>query len=62
MQAVYFSETSVDFQQTTQLYIPEDSTLNNHRCENQKSWTLLVFTPRIDGFREAQPRERTVSE
>lgn len=30
------SETPVDFQQTTQLYIPEDSTLYNCRCENLK--------------------------
>jgi hypothetical protein len=28
---------SVDFQQTTQRYIPEDSTLHNHCCENLKS-------------------------
>jgi hypothetical protein len=28
------SETSVDFQRTTQRYTPEDRTLHNHRCEN----------------------------
>jgi hypothetical protein len=31
------SEMSVDFQQTTQSYIPEDRTLNNDRYENIKS-------------------------
>jgi hypothetical protein len=31
------SETLVDFQRTTQRYIPEDSTFHNHRCENFKS-------------------------
>jgi hypothetical protein len=28
-----FSETSIDFQRATRRYIPEDSTLHNHRCE-----------------------------
>jgi hypothetical protein len=32
------SETSVDFQWTTQHYIPEDRTLQNHCCENLKSY------------------------
>jgi hypothetical protein len=32
------SETSVDFQRTTQHYIPEDRTLHNHRWENLKSY------------------------
>jgi hypothetical protein len=32
------SETSVDFQRTTQRYTPEDRTLHNHRCENLKSY------------------------
>jgi hypothetical protein len=35
-----FSETSVVFQQTTRRYIPEDSTLHNHRCENLKSYII----------------------
>jgi hypothetical protein len=34
----YSSETSVDFQQTTWRYIPEDRTLHNHRSENLKSY------------------------
>jgi hypothetical protein len=29
------SETSVDFQQTTQCYMPEDITLHNHHCKNR---------------------------
>jgi hypothetical protein len=37
MEAICFSETSVDFQRTTQRYIPEDGTLHNHRSENLKS-------------------------
>jgi hypothetical protein len=38
MEAICSSETSVDFQRTTRGYIPEDSTLYNHRCENLKSY------------------------
>jgi hypothetical protein len=30
--------SSVDFQWTTQHYIPEERTLHNHRCENLKSY------------------------
>jgi hypothetical protein len=40
-----FSETSVDFQQTSRRYIPEDSTLHNHRCENLKSYMNLFTSP-----------------
>jgi hypothetical protein len=42
MEAIYSSETLVDFQRTTRLYIPEDSTLDNHRCENCKIVQLLT--------------------
>jgi hypothetical protein len=35
--AIYSSETSVDFQRITRRYIPEDSTLYNHRWEILKS-------------------------
>jgi hypothetical protein len=38
MDAICSSETSVDFHRTTRRYIPEDSTLHNHRCENLKSY------------------------
>jgi hypothetical protein len=34
--AICSPETSVDFQQTTWHYIPEDRTLHKHRCENVK--------------------------
>jgi hypothetical protein len=36
------SETSVDSQQTTRRYIPEDGTLHNRRCENLKSYIHIV--------------------
>jgi hypothetical protein len=37
-EAICSSETSVDFQRTTRLYIPEDSTLHTHRSEDLKSY------------------------
>jgi hypothetical protein len=40
MEAICSSETSVDFQQTTWRYIPEDNTLDNHRCENLRSYIV----------------------
>jgi hypothetical protein len=50
IKVIYSSETSVDFQQTTRRYIPEDGTLYNHRCENLTSYTesntLLMMTSR----------------
>jgi hypothetical protein len=36
MKAIRSSEMSVDFYRTTQAYIPEDSTLHSHLCENLK--------------------------
>jgi hypothetical protein len=36
------SETSADFQRTTRRYIPEDRTLHNDRCENPKSFIMLL--------------------
>jgi hypothetical protein len=38
MEAICSSETSVDFQRTTWRYIPEDSTIYDHSCENLKSY------------------------
>jgi hypothetical protein len=35
-EAICSFETSVEFQRTTWRYIPEDSTLHNHLCENPK--------------------------
>jgi hypothetical protein len=43
METTCFSETAVDFQRTTQRYIPEDTNLHNHRCENLKSDTDLQY-------------------
>jgi hypothetical protein len=39
MEATCSYGTWVDFQRTTQRYIPEDRTLHNDRCENLKSYT-----------------------
>jgi hypothetical protein len=41
MEAICSSETSVDTQRTTWRHIPEDDTLQNHRCENLKSYIHL---------------------
>jgi hypothetical protein len=38
METTCSSKTCVDFQRTTLRYIPEDGTLDNHRCENLKSY------------------------
>jgi hypothetical protein len=46
MERIFSSETSVDFQRTTRRYIPEDSTLQNHPCENLKSYTILTVVRR----------------
>jgi hypothetical protein len=43
MEDICPAETSVDSQQTTRRYIPEDSTLHNHRCENLKSYMFLWY-------------------
>jgi hypothetical protein len=42
MEAIYSSEASVDFQQTTRSYIPDDSTLHNQRSENFNSYKFLI--------------------
>jgi hypothetical protein len=41
METICSSEKSVDFQRTTRLYIPEDSTFHNHRYENLKSYRVI---------------------
>jgi hypothetical protein len=38
MEATSSSETSVETERTTRRHIPEDDTLQNHRCENLKSY------------------------
>jgi hypothetical protein len=42
MEAKYSSEASFDFQGNARRYIPEDITPYNHRCENLKSYAVLV--------------------
>jgi hypothetical protein len=43
MEATCLSETSTDFQRTTQLYMPEyaNTTLSNHGCENVESYIIV---------------------
>jgi hypothetical protein len=43
MEAISSSETSVEFQRTTRRHIPEDATLQNHGCENLKSYNIYFF-------------------
>jgi hypothetical protein len=43
MEAIFSSETLVDFQRTTRRYIPEDSVLHNYRCEDFKSYKSQEF-------------------
>jgi hypothetical protein len=43
MEAIYSSETSVDFQRITRRYIPEDITLESYRWENLKSYRMIKF-------------------
>jgi hypothetical protein len=38
------SETSGTTQRTTRRHIPEEDTLQNHRCENLKSYMFNLFT------------------
>jgi hypothetical protein len=50
MEAICSSETSVDTQQATRRYIPEDGTLHNHRCENLKIFRLIFPTNILYAF------------
>jgi uncharacterized protein YcgI (DUF1989 family) len=50
MEAVQTSETSVNSQQSTLRYNPEDSHLHSHRHENLKSYLMTYF------LRQAQIR------
>jgi hypothetical protein len=43
MEAIYTSETSVDFEQTARRYVIEDSTLHNHGFENLRYLSGLNF-------------------
>jgi hypothetical protein len=53
MEAICFSETSVDMQRTAQRYVPEDSTLHNHRCENLKSYMFFDVLEVVESVQQA---------
>jgi hypothetical protein len=42
MEATCSSEMSVDFQRTTICHTPEGRTLQDHRCENLKSYISII--------------------
>jgi hypothetical protein len=42
MNAICSPETSVDFQQLTRCYITENATLRSYRCENLKSFMIII--------------------
>jgi hypothetical protein len=44
MEAVCSSETSVDLHWTTRRYIPKDTTLHKHRCENLEAYKNAYFS------------------
>jgi hypothetical protein len=59
MEAICSSETSVDFQRTTGRYIPEDSALRNHRCENPKSYKTEMAQQFLVKFSRAEFNENS---
>lgn len=52
MQAICPPETSVEFQQTTPCYIPEDNIVYNHRCENLEFYNIYVTGTLLSPFDE----------
>jgi hypothetical protein len=58
-----FSETSIHFQWTTWCYIPEDSTLHNHRCENLKSYKVAIYSSEmlVSTYQTAQQHNTVIS-
>jgi hypothetical protein len=42
MEAIWSSETSGDFHWNTKRYIPEDTTFQDHKCENLKSNKISI--------------------
>jgi hypothetical protein len=42
MEAIYLIETLVEFQRTTECYIPADRNINNYRWENLKSYICML--------------------
>jgi hypothetical protein len=57
MEVTCSSESSVDFQQTTRRYIPEERTPHNHRGENLKSYNSGIVMSYIQ--RSRAPNRRT---
>jgi hypothetical protein len=49
MEKICSSEISVDFQRTTQRYIPEDGIINNNRRENRESCTQTIAGRSLTG-------------
>jgi hypothetical protein len=49
MEAIRSSETSVDIQ-TTRLYNPEDGSIHNYRCENLKSYLMILLFEEIRSY------------
>jgi hypothetical protein len=72
MEVICSSETWVDCERTTRRYIPEDSTLHNHRCENLKSYNppavsveqvfpnTILLVGIITIIRTGRPRNRSL--
>lgn len=48
MEATCSTETSVDFQRTTQRHISENTTLHNHRFENLTSYMANFLDARLN--------------
>jgi hypothetical protein len=44
MEAISSPETLVETQRNTRRHIPEDDTLQNHRCENLKSYEVRIVS------------------
>jgi hypothetical protein len=50
MEAICYSQTPLDSEQTTLCYIPEDGTLQNYRCENLKSYNVFRVSLNQGGY------------
>jgi hypothetical protein len=59
MEAICSSITLVATQQTTRRHIPEDDTLNKHRCENLKSYIVSFLLITVLSLREASSLGRS---
>jgi hypothetical protein len=59
MEAIRSSETSGTTLRTTRRHIPEDDTLQNHRCENLKSY--IIFPVYKNGNKTDCSNDRGIS-